>query len=415
MLINRERALALMREHGVDAIVATSPINVRYLSDYACWLAPLFREYMSSPGASSDLSQRNFAVLPVEGEPVLIVDAMFAATAADSWVADIRAVGDAGFQLRGQPEALPDGLARVAHAVHPPASASAVDVLVAALAARGLTEARIGVELEALPAHLAQAISEQLPHARLADCTNLIRLIRAVKSREELGRLERAAAISEQAARDALAVIGPGIRTADVIDAYRAGVAASGADFDHFAWGPRGVGITTEGEYSLADGDVLYADFGCVYQGYFSDTGTTVCVGTPSDSLLALHQGLRACLRAGSAVMRPGATGSQICDAMWEALNAHGITHSFPHGHGVGMEVRDYPIIVPDNGLRLRDDCIDVPSDLPLEAGMVVNLEAAVFILGEASVHTEQSYLVADDGTGSITDQQRDEPVGLTR
>ncbi len=95
---------------------------------------------------------------------------------------------------------------------------------------------------------------------------------------------------------------------------------------------------------------------------------------------------------------------------MWEALTEHGVTHSFPHGHGIGLEVRDYPIIVPDNGLRIQDDCIDIPSDLPFEAGMVVNLEAAVFILGEGSVHTEQSYVVTEEGVRPLTEQRREQP-----
>jgi len=34
MLLNRDRALAVMDEHGLDALVATTPENVHYLSDY---------------------------------------------------------------------------------------------------------------------------------------------------------------------------------------------------------------------------------------------------------------------------------------------------------------------------------------------------------------------------------------------
>jgi Xaa-Pro aminopeptidase len=34
MLLNRERALATMEKHGVDALVATTAENIYYLSDY---------------------------------------------------------------------------------------------------------------------------------------------------------------------------------------------------------------------------------------------------------------------------------------------------------------------------------------------------------------------------------------------
>jgi Xaa-Pro dipeptidase len=412
-MLNRERALAYMREHELEAIVAVSPVNVRYFTDYACWLAPLFREYMTSPGASSDLSQRNFALFPLEGEPALVVEAMWAATAADSWVRDIHVVGDGGFELPSAPSRLPENLRRIADAVHPARDASAVDALTTALEQRGLHRARIGVELEAVSTRTAGEISDHLPRAQILDCTNVIRLIRAVKSEAELARLEHAATIAERAAHEALAAVKPGSRAGEAIECFRAALASAGADFDHFALGPRGVGMTTKGDYTFADLDAMYLDFGCIYEGYFSDTGTTICLGSPPESVRERHRAVRACLREGSRAIRPGVTGSQVCSAMWDALSEHGVTKSFPHGHGIGLEVRDYPIIVPDNGLRIQDDCIDVPSDLPFEAGMAVNLEAAVFILGEASIHTEQAFVVTPDGVRSLTDQEREQPLVL--
>ncbi|MCZ6678027.1 MAG: hypothetical protein O7E52_12330 [Candidatus Poribacteria bacterium] len=45
MLFNRIRAVEYMQRYGVDVLVATSPVNITYFSDYACWLDPLFKEY----------------------------------------------------------------------------------------------------------------------------------------------------------------------------------------------------------------------------------------------------------------------------------------------------------------------------------------------------------------------------------
>ena len=58
--------------------------------------------------------------------------------------------------------------------------------------------------------------------------------------------------------------------------------------------------------------------------------------------------------------------------AMQQALADRGITRSFPHGHGLGLEVRDYPILYPDAGDVIRDDCIELAADLALEPDMVV-------------------------------------------
>src|SRR5688572_25108319 len=88
MLLNQERAEAYMRRCGVDALVATSPANITYFTDYYCWLDPLLRQYMVTPGGGGALVQ-NYAVLPLEGEPALVVRPNFAVNAVECWVRDI--------------------------------------------------------------------------------------------------------------------------------------------------------------------------------------------------------------------------------------------------------------------------------------------------------------------------------------
>ena len=169
--------------------------------------------------------------------------------------------------------------------------------------------------------------------------------------------------------------------------------------------------MTTETSYPLAEDDVLYVDYGCIYQYCFSDSGTTLAMRELSAELGERHAALRACMDAGGEAMRPGVKASAVASAMVQALHDRGITASFPHGHGVGLEVRDYPIVVPDNGLRVKDDCVDLPSDLILEADMVLNLEAPLFMPGVGSLHIEQSYVVTPQGNRPLTAQQRQRPV----
>jgi Xaa-Pro aminopeptidase len=92
----------------------------------------------------------------------------------------------------------------------------------------------------------------------------------------------------------------------------------------------------------------------------------------------------------------------------------HDITASFPHGHGLGLEVRDYPIIVADNEKRIRDDCVDVSSDLPLESDMVINLEAMIAMPGTGSLHIEQSFVVTPEGSRLLAPQDRTGPIQPT-
>ena len=413
MLFNKTRAQEYMRRCGVDVLVATSPVNITYFSDYRCWIDPLFKAYMMVPGAPSDPDPTAaYAIFPLEGEPALVTSPMFAVNASDLWVRDVHIFGDHGLDdslplgdLSGAEQHIFDILHR------PQQNTTPTDALLSVLKERGLTDARIGIEMEGLPPRAKDAIEVGLPKAQIKDCSNLIRLVRMVKTEDELSRLIRSAEISEAAAMEALALARPGQPIADVIQHYRQQIAKDGADFDHFAFGVRGLGLATEPNYILADDDILYVDFGCIYEGAFSDSGTTLTMREPSATLIDRHRALRECVEAGVKEMKPGAKASTAQAAMWETLNAHGITASSPHGHGLGLEVRDYPIIVADNGQRIHDDCVDVRSDLPLEVDMVLNLEAMISMPGVGSLHIEQSFLVTPNGSHPLIPHDRTRPV----
>jgi Xaa-Pro aminopeptidase len=109
--------------------------------------------------------------------------------------------------------------------------------------------------------------------------------------------------------------------------------------------------------------------------------------------------------------MRPGVRASAVREAMRMRLADDGITACFAHGHGFGLETRDYPIIVEDTGLHLHDDCIDLPADLPLEADMVINLETPLYLSGAASLHAEQTFLVTPTGTQPLVPLERRQPL----
>jgi Xaa-Pro aminopeptidase len=412
-LLNRPRARAFMDEAAVDALVATSPPNVRYLTGYWSWLDSAFQRYMVTPGDTGERALVSLALLPAEGEPALVVDPLFALNASGLGI-DVAAAGRAELEEPDAVDGLPDELRGVYELLaRPPAGDTAADALAAELEARGLADATVGVELERLPADARETLARRLPRARLRDCTNLLRLVRAVKSEEELARLERSAEIAEEAARASFALAAPGRTLGELADAFRLAAAELGADVDHYALGPRGLGITTARDATLVAGDAMYVDWGCNYRGYFSDSGTTLSVGEPSAELLARFDAARATIEAGVGAARPGVRGSAVQAAMRTTLVSRGITASYPHGHGFGLQVRDYPIVAPDNGRRIRDDCVDVPSDLPLEEGMVFNLEVPVFARGSHSIHAEQSFVVTAHGARPLAVQDRTRPAVL--
>ena len=410
MLFNEPRATQFMKECGLDALVATSPVNITYFSDYYLWVDALFKEYMMNPGGSSNGFQL-YAVFPASGEPALVLSPFVALNAADIWIKDLQVYGDAGLDYSRSSEPADSPYARFFDLTKNPSPHSTpTEALIGTLKSRGLADARIGLDMEGLPVETLASIREALPQASLKDCTNLIRLIRAVKTEDEIERQERAATISDEAAIESAKLAAPGRRIADLVECYRTRIAALGADFDHFAYGPLGYGIATESDYLLAAGDFMFMDFGCIFRRCISDSGGTLVVGKLPSDLRTIYDGLYASIEAAQQAMRPGVKSSAVREIMKNEVDARGINAPNPHGHGLGLEVRDYPMVMPDNGLRLRDECIDVPSDLPLEAGMVVNLEVNSFMAGVGSLHVERTFVVEAQGRRPIALQQRKDP-----
>src|SRR5262245_35334155 len=404
MHLNEPRVREYMDACELDALMVHTPANVAYVTGFRWWLASLFREYMVSPGGSGDLVQRSFAVYAPGSRPALVLEPYLVVNAegldAEIWVA-----GAAPYEEAGGTGELVELLRG------PPAGATPVEALAAALSARGLAEGRLGLEVDGLPSQLHAELQDRLPRAALRDCTSLLRLVRAVKTEAEIALLARAAEIAEDAAAGAFALAAPGRSLDELLQLFRLGVAERGADLDHFTLSPEGIGIAMDTRHTLRAGDVHFADFGCVYRGYYSDTGTTLAVGELSPRALELHTAARDAVAAGAAELRPGVAASSVQATLQAALAEQGITGSYPHGHGFGLDVRDYPILAPANGRRIRDDCVDVSSDLPLEEGMVLNLEAPIFTLGAGAVHCERSFVITAGGSRPLAVQERSTPV----
>ena len=401
-----------MADAGVDALVSWAPVSVRYLTGYWCWIAPLLKERMVLPGGGASAAMRNIAVLPRGSDPILIGDALWAPNTIGDAVSDIRFAGAPDVGVAEGGSSLPAERRRVLDQLASgPREQDPLALLDDVLRERGLDGSRLGVELEGLESGEAEGLRARLPGADLLDCTNLLRLVRAVKTDSEIDRLARSAQVAEDCAIQALEGAVAGTPTSGVARHFRELLAARDADFDHFAFGPSGLGILTEGAVELRDGETMYADFGCVLEGWFADSGTTLCVGEPTPAAARDHAAVRDCIDAGADMLRPGQTCSAVQAAMAGTLAAAGIAGSYPHGHGVGLEVRDHPLIMPASGLAIRDDCIEVASDLPLEQGMVVNLEAPLFTPGVRSAHCERSFVLTSDGCRPLVAQDRDSPV----
>jgi len=154
--------------------------------------------------------------------------------------------------------------------------------------------------------------------------------------------------------------------------------------------------IATDRSTALTADTVTYLDHGCRTALAVSDAGTTLRLRELTREESLARSALEAAIAAGRELLASHATSSAVHRGMAESLGA--FPDAIVQGHGVGMDIREYPLLVPPVDIRLKDECVDVATDLELQAGMVVNLEASLFGLKDASLHVEETYLVTENG-----------------
>ena len=203
----------------------------------------------------------------------------------------------------------------------------------------------------------------------------------------------------------------PGRTLAELAQVFRYGVAAGGADLEHVAISPFGLGIATVSGYRVRERDVLLLDVGCLYESCISDTGVTLAIEPLEGEAAERYDLVRDCLEAGARALAPGAPVSAVYRAMRDVVDGTLAERSLPQGHGLGLEPRELPFIGPPTDLRLADDVVDLAVDQLLEPGMVINLEVPLDKAGHYAVHVERTFVIGDDGVEPITAQDRSRPL----
>ena len=398
MLLNRDRAVRVMNRLGLDALVATSPENVMYASDYECsthWLNKGAQVYAGlTPGATPGA----FLVAPsLELEAIV---------ESPVWIDDVYLVG---FFKRGPaPVEAMDATGRAgagiiarAHAVE-----TAIDGLVAAMTARGLDRGRIGLDESGMSAPIWAEVARRLPNATIVPATSAWWEVRMVKTPEELRRLRRASEIAELAVDAGLAVAKPGASEADIVREYHLRLAAEGArpTFAMFGSGTRTSNPhILDSDKVLASSELLRWDVGCTYRYYHSDTARAVALGKPDDRHRKVWDVMVEGVEAAIALVRPGVHPRDIHATAMKPGLAAGLAEfsRFHCGHGIGISVYDPPLMTamdPTRSIFLMPGV-----EAGLEAGMVINIEVGYYIQGVAGFLCEDTLLVTSDGGERFT------------
>jgi len=227
--------------------------------------------------------------------------------------------------------------------------------------------------------------------------------LRVVKDGAELARMERAAAIADDALGSVLPLLAGAGAGAEVTES------AFAAALDHAT--RRGGAedrafetIVASGENSampharpgarvIRPGDPVVVDFGATFDGYRSDMTRTFCVGgEPTGTLAAVFDAVSRAQAAGVAAVAPGVVAGDVDQVCRDRIAESGWADRFEHGtgHGVGLDIHEEPAVGAGSTAILR-------------AGTVVTVEPGVYLPDVGGVRIEDTLVVTDAGSRPLT------------
>lgn len=345
-------AVAATEKAGLAGLVITPGYDLRYLI-----------------GSRAQTFERLTAlVLPVSGDPTIVVPRLELAALKQSAVADLAVV--VRDWVDGENPYL-----WVAEAVGGAPAATAVTDSMPALHLLPLADV-LGV----LPV--------------LA--TDVLRELRMVKDDAEVDALRKAGAAIDRVHARVPEFLTPGRTEADVAaDIAEAIVAEGHSEVAFVIVGSGPHGADPHHEYSdreLQVGDVVVVDIGGPYApGYNSDSTRTYSIGEPNPEVAQQYSVLQRAQRAAVEAVRPGVTAEQVDAAARDVLAEAGLAEYFVHrtGHGIGLSVHEEPYIVAGN-------------DLVLQPGMAFSVEPGIYFPGQWGARIEDIVVVGEDGAESV-------------
>lgn len=345
---SRRNALARkIAEAGLDALLITAPMHVRYLTGFS--------------GSNAAL------LLSHDGTAEIATDGRYTTQIAQE-APDLEAV-----IKRNCPVAL---LARVDGAARVGFEAALTSV------------AELNEWREAAPEGVSlQAMSGMVESLRLVKDAHELRELRAVA---ELANEAFATLVEEGG-------VAPGrteLAVAARLEYLMRAAGAEGTSFDTIvASGPNSAKPHHGAENrALAAGDLVTIDFGATRGGYNSDMTRTLVVGQPDDFASEIYEVVRHSHDAGVAAATPGTALTDVDAASREVIERAGYGDYFVHstGHGVGIEVHEEPS-ASRAGVGV------------LEPGMTLTIEPGIYIPQRGGVRIEDTLIIGSDDPEIIT------------
>ena len=282
----------------------------------------------------------------------------------------------------------------------------------------------IGMELDVLPASLFFSYQKVFEEKKLVDISHLIRLVRAIKSPYEIDLMRRAAEGSDQVAACVPELLREGMTELELAGKVEAEARKLGHQgivrmhywgaevfYGHLMAGPSGAVPSfprsptggSGASPAVAQGpgfrpiqrhEPVLVDYVFALNGYYSDHTRIFSLGKPADEMIAAHSAMLDVQALIKKEAKPGVKSGDIYELAIERTRALGYDKYFMGvgderirfvGHGIGVELDEYPFLASGQTLELQEN-------------MILALEPKLIFPGQGVVGIENTHRVTENG-----------------
>ncbi len=261
---------------------------------------------------------------------------------------------------------------------------------------------RLGFESTDLRYKSWQVLTEELEGVELVPMDQPVQRLRRVKDPSELRLIEQAQEAADQAFDAILDRIALGVTEQQVAIELELAMRRAGADGPSFRSIVAFGGNAAEPHHrpshrALEEGDVIKMDFGALSSGYHSDMTRTISFGEPPAELRKIHDIVREAQQVGIDAVRAGARAREVDLAARMVIEEAGYGERFGHGlgHGVGLQIHEGP-------------WFHAKSEDVLPAGAVMTVEPGIYVPGLGGVRIEDMVEVTGEGCRAIATSTRE-------
>ncbi|MCL2790829.1 MAG: Xaa-Pro peptidase family protein [Desulfobulbus sp.] len=294
---------------------------------------------------------------------------------------------------------------------------------------RGFAIHTLGLELDVIPYNTWQLYGKIFKETTFADISDPLKRLRAIKSEYEIGLLQKSCAMLDQVFAEVPSMLREHMTEIELASLFEAGMrrrgyggcskmrafnqdfflgtlvsGTSGAAATYFDGPVGGCGLTPAnnphgaGWKTIGRNEIVFIDYTCVINGYTADEARMFVLGELSEQLRRAHAASLEIQAELVAMIKPGTICEDVYAKSVEMAESMGLQDHFMGigndrvrfvGHGVGLELDEYPIFA--KGVKM-----------PLAEGMTFALEPK-FVFPEGAIGIENTYVIRGHGAQALT------------